>query len=88
MQSVNKTETTRCQCQCGGKIQIRNNLFACESCHAIVYPKLLGRDISEAEALALLSGEKLLMHFKSASGKAFSGFAEINGGKVSVDIQK
>jgi hypothetical protein len=53
-----------------------------------VYPKLLGRDISEAEALALLSGEKLLMHFKSASGKAFSGFAEINGGKVSVDIQK
>lgn len=84
----NSTKLKKNHCQCGGKIQIKNNLFGCESCQAIVYPKLLGRDISESEALALLVGETLLMNFTSATGKAFAANASIKNGKVTVDIQK
>lgn len=84
-----ETELTEKECSCGGKIEKSEKFWRCTQCKSIVWSTISNRRISNNEAYALLSGEKLfdLDGFKSkGSGKEFVATLKIDNKKVVFDF--
>ncbi len=71
------------KCQCGGDIQIFNNLYECKECKAKVWKYSFGREFKDKEAKKLLSGETCIFKgFKSSNNTLYDTTAFLEDGEL------
>ena len=84
-QEANRMSIEGAQCRCGGQIDEGSKTYECTTCKALIWKTLSERAISQAEAIALFSGETLYLtgFVGKTSKKCFDTNVRLNDlGKV------
>lgn len=75
-------------CGCGGSVMDLDQLWRCQTCNTAVWKETFGKQLTVAEALALLSGKSVpLTGMRGRLKKPFDGSLSIRNGRVKVDVQ-
>lgn len=77
------------QCQCGGQIESSDKAYQCTQCKSTVWKIMSARQISEAEAQKLFSGESIFLSgFLSKAKKSFDANCQIIDGAVKFSFEE